>query len=87
MKKAQQLKSADRKWPELVSDVMTVQEVAEYLGCHYSTVYRLIKSKDIPVFHLGTSWRFRRAEIDRWIAKRHAAPFDPQGPRRGRKAK
>jgi excisionase family DNA binding protein len=87
MKKAEQPKSADRERPEIVSDVMTVREVAKYLNCHFNTVYRLLQSNEIPAFHLGGVWRFRRAEIDRWIAKRQMAPAGPKRARGGRKAK
>jgi excisionase family DNA binding protein len=81
MKKAEQPKSADRERPGLVSDFMTTRQVAEYLNCHISTVYQLIKNTEIPAFRLGRDWRFRRAEIDRWIAKRQMAPA---GLKRGR---
>jgi excisionase family DNA binding protein len=32
------------------------------------TVYRLAQNGDIPAFNLGGTWRFYRAELDRWIA-------------------
>ena len=35
------------------SNVMTVQDLAEYLHCHYSTVYSLIRQREIPGFELG----------------------------------
>ena len=50
------------------SDIMTVREVAAYLNCHYSTIYRLLGNGALPAFRLGTDWRFRRADIERWIS-------------------
>lgn len=69
-------KPKPRPKPELDADdrgVMTVIEVARCLLCHYSTVYRLAERSEIPCFKLGSSWRFLRSDIDRWIAKGGAA--------------
>ncbi len=50
-----------------VKEIMTVADVARYLRCHPSSIYRLLKQRQIPAFRLGTDWRFRRSDIDRWI--------------------
>ena len=50
---------------------MTVIEVAEYLNCHYSTVYRLVEKGAIPAFRLGNSVRFRRAYLKEWMARQY----------------
>lgn len=49
-------------------DILTLEEVAAYLKAGKRTVYRLAQQGAIPAFKLGGSWRFRRAELDRWIA-------------------
>ena len=49
------------------SDVMTMDEVAEYLKLKLKTAYALAARGDIPGFKVGGSWRFRKSEIDRWI--------------------
>jgi len=46
--------------------VLTVRELAHYLKVNPSTVYRLIKAKQLPAFRVGSDWRFRVEEIDRW---------------------
>lgn len=53
------------------SAVMTLQGVADYLHCHYSTAWRLVSHGDIPSFRLGGlgSWRFLKSDVDKWIAK------------------
>jgi excisionase family DNA binding protein len=43
--------------------------VADYLHCHLSTVYRLVKMGNIPHFKLGGDLRFEKAAIDEWIRK------------------
>ena len=54
----------------LRGEIMTVHEVAAYLRVHYSTIYRLCRNGAFPGFRLGTSWRFQRSEIDRWVKAR-----------------
>ena len=55
--------------PGAESEVMTLQEVAEYLHCHYTTAFRLVRQGVVPSFKLGSSWRCLKSEIDQWIAK------------------
>lgn len=50
------------------SSILTVHEVAEYLRVNRRTVYRLAVGHKLPAFKVGTTWRFRRADIDCWIA-------------------
>jgi excisionase family DNA binding protein len=50
-------------------DILTLDEVAAYLKIGKRTVYRLAQKSEIPAFKLGGSWRFRRSELDRWIAE------------------
>jgi len=50
------------------SEVMTVRELADYLKLAEKTAYRLAADGKIPGFKVGASWRFRKSEIDRWIA-------------------
>jgi excisionase family DNA binding protein len=46
--------------------ILTIEDVAEYLRVHPSTIYRLLKKKQLPAFKVGREWRFNREEIDRW---------------------
>jgi excisionase family DNA binding protein len=45
---------------------MTVRDVSAYLKVHPSTVYRLLKHRQIPAFHVGSDWRFNIETIDSW---------------------
>lgn len=49
-------------------EILTLDEVAEYLKAGKKTVYRLAQQGQIPGFKLGGTWRFRRTELDHWIA-------------------
>jgi excisionase family DNA binding protein len=52
------------------NELSTIDEVATYLRAGKRTVYRLAASGQIPAFKLGGTWRFRRGELDQWIASR-----------------
>lgn len=49
-------------------EIFTLDDVAAYLRVGKRTVYRLAAAKKIPAFKVGGTWRFRKADIDRWIA-------------------
>jgi len=46
--------------------VLTVNELADYLRVHRSTIYRLLKKGHLPGFKIGSDWRFNIEAIDRW---------------------
>lgn len=48
-------------------DILTIREVAQYLKLNEKTAYRLAAEGKLPGFKVGGSWRFRRAEVDKWI--------------------
>lgn len=50
-------------------DILTIKQVAEYLKVTDRTIYKLAAAKRIPAFKVGGTWRFSRADIDRWIAQ------------------
>jgi len=50
------------------TDILMIKDVAEYLKVTERTIYRLAAAKKIPAFKVGGSWRFSRADIERWIA-------------------
>lgn len=50
------------------TEILTLEEVAAYLKAGKRTVYRLAQKGEIPAFKLGGTWRFRRSELDCWIA-------------------
>ncbi len=50
------------------ASILTLENVAEYLRVHPSTIYRLLKRKQLPAFKIGRDWRFSLESIDRWRA-------------------
>lgn len=51
------------------SDIMTIEEVAEYLRIPVSSVYKLAQEGKIPAQKVGRHWRFHRPTLTKWIAR------------------
>ena len=49
-------------------EILTLDEVAAYLKAGKRNVYRLAAEGKLPAFKLGGTWRFRRSDLDEWIA-------------------
>jgi len=49
-------------------EILTLDEVSAYLKAGKRTVYRLAAEGKLPAFKLGGAWRFRRSDLDEWIA-------------------
>lgn len=48
-------------------EILTIQELAEYLKLNEKTAYRLAAEKKLPGFKVGGSWRFKRDDLEAWI--------------------
>ena len=57
--------------------LLTVEEVAEYLKVSAGSIYNRVSKGEIPFVKIGTSVRFRRSEIDRWVEEQAGRPSDP----------
>ncbi len=53
--------------------VLTVRELADYLRVHPSTVYRLLRTNQLPGFRIGSDWRFNIEVIDQWCTREGAS--------------
>ena len=53
------------------SRFLTVAEVAEELRVSSMTVYRLIKSEQLPATRVGKSLRIRTDDVERFLAGRY----------------
>jgi excisionase family DNA binding protein len=52
------------------SRIMTAPELAEYLRIHLTTLYRMVRKRQIPAFKIGTEIRFDKAAIEKWMSDR-----------------
>jgi excisionase family DNA binding protein len=56
-----------------MSAFLTTEEVLGCLKVNPRTIYRLIKSGELPAVRIGRQWRFRRADLDDWIDRHRTA--------------
>ena len=61
---------------QTAAKVLTVNELAEYLRVHRSTIYRLLKKGQLPGFKIGSDWRFNVEVIDDWRLRQGAGLLD-----------
>jgi len=47
--------------------ILTLKEVAAYLKLADRTVYLYAQTGKLPGIKIGSAWRFRRVDIDRWL--------------------
>ena len=50
-----------------MGNLMSVDQLAEYLQVHRNTVFNLMRRDRMPAVKLGSVYRFRKSEIDAWI--------------------
>jgi len=50
-----------------MAELMTLEEVADYLRVTKTTVYRLLRQDKIPANKVGRQWRFDKTLIDEWL--------------------
>ena len=47
-----------------MSEIMTTEEVAEYLRTSVESIKRMARQGDMPAAKVGRNWRFRKGDID-----------------------
>ncbi len=52
-----------------MDEILTVQEVANYLKVSRSTVWRWCSQGKLSAFKLGRGWRLRWSEVERLISQ------------------
>lgn len=50
-----------------MTELMTLEETADYLRVTKTTVYRLLRQDKIPANKVGRQWRFDKTSIDEWL--------------------
>ena len=48
--------------------LLNVKQVAQYLQLKESTIYSWAQDGKIPAIKIGRTWRFRRSDLDSWLA-------------------
>jgi excisionase family DNA binding protein len=52
-----------------VTELVTVEEVADYLRVTEKTIYRLLRRGKIPAIKVGQQWRFDETLIGEWLQR------------------
>ena len=52
---------------ETNNELMTVEEVATYINFQKTSVYGLIKKRQIPFIKASGKLHFRKSDIDKWL--------------------
>jgi excisionase family DNA binding protein len=50
-------------------NLLTTEQVAQYLKVDKFTIYRLVTQKKIPAFKVGSQWRYKKRLVDNWLRK------------------
>ena len=48
-------------------ELMTIEEIADYLRVKKRTIYEWLKKGKIPAIKTVGQWRFKKTQIDRWL--------------------
>ena len=64
----------------MIDDILTIDEVANYLRVSERTVYDWAQKGEIPSGKIGTVWRFKKSEIEKWVNDRLSSSVRPTAP-------
>lgn len=53
----------------MIDRLLSVDEVAKFLGVQRDTVYKWITRHQLPARKLGRLWKFRPNEVEQWFNK------------------
>ena len=56
--------------------ILTIEEVANYLRVSDRTVYDWAQRGEIPAGKIGTVWRFKKSEVEKWVNERLSSSTD-----------
>jgi excisionase family DNA binding protein len=54
-----------------MAEILTVQEVADYLRVSRSTVWRWCKQGKLNAFKAGSGWRVQRSELEKLFRQKY----------------
>jgi excisionase family DNA binding protein len=51
---------------------LTTEDVVAYLNVTPRTIYRLIRTGELPAIRIGHQWRVRQSDLDDWLDRQRA---------------
>ena len=55
------------------SALWTTEDVVAYLNVTPRTIYRLIRTGELPAIRIGHQWRIRQTDLDEWLDRQRVA--------------
>jgi excisionase family DNA binding protein len=56
---------------------LTTDEVLAYLNVTPRTIYRLIRTGELPAIRIGRQWRFRRSDLEAFVDRQRVVSAAP----------
>ncbi len=63
----------------MMGRLLSVDEVATFLGVQRDTVYKWIERHGLPARKVGRLWKFRQDEVDQWFNRQPGREQKSQG--------
>jgi excisionase family DNA binding protein len=51
---------------------LTTADLVAYLNITPRTIYRLIRTGELPAIRVGHQWRIRQSDLDEWLDRQRA---------------
>ncbi|MEI7769983.1 MAG: helix-turn-helix domain-containing protein [Chloroflexales bacterium] len=64
---------------QAMRDVLTVDEIADYLRVSRATICRWCGTGKLPAFKIGKSWRVQRGDLEDYIRSQQLAAYPFRG--------
>jgi excisionase family DNA binding protein len=52
-----------------LKEFLAIDELSQYLGIKKSSLYSMVEKREIPFYKIGRLVRFKKADIDAWVAE------------------
>ncbi len=56
-------------------EILTAEQVADYLKLSRKSVYRLARAGVLPAKKIMNQWRFERTQLNEWIRQKETEPI------------
>jgi excisionase family DNA binding protein len=57
-----------------VDNLLSVKDIASYLGVSKQSLYRMVKASAIPAYKVRGSWRFRLSQVGEFLSSTSVVP-------------
>lgn len=64
---------------EQFGEVLTIEDLADFLKISKSTLYKLVREGSIPCQKVGKHWRFHKDAIDEWLKQKPSTKNQTRG--------